>query len=158
MTDIPKFEGRDREWRGYLNIRLESLGPAIPFAFRETDRGFGERLRRRSRANSSIVIRPNAPLPLQYNRAMTSLTADCVCFYTYFSLFLLLFFFFWSNVKCRATSLCTPLRIDHLGMRNKAGRRASQIIFSNGYLNSLSSNSFQETPSPTSSHIPPAIS
>lgn len=33
MTDIPKFEGRDREWRGYLNIPLESRR-GIPFAFR----------------------------------------------------------------------------------------------------------------------------
>ena len=44
MTDIPKFEGRDREWRGYLNIPLESRR-GIPFAFRvassETGRGRG---------------------------------------------------------------------------------------------------------------------
>lgn len=60
MTDIPKFEGRDREWRGYLNIPLESRR-GIPFAFRGSrNRWSGGRFRRRRIGTTSIVIRPSS--------------------------------------------------------------------------------------------------
>lgn len=76
MTDIPKFEGRDREWRGYLNIPLESRR-GIPFV---PPRSRG-RFRRRRIETTSIVIRLNAPLPITNPPDDILNKPDCVCLY-----------------------------------------------------------------------------